>query len=302
MNMHQYLINVKQSDFKYEKDGYSYKIIANGKVVKQLPQKDGNRYYKIFSKRFLVYTDASIIDKEIQDVKIFTIIIQLLLICFFALISYFLTKRSIKPMIDTISHLDRFVGDLIHDLNTPITSILLNTKMLQKDATEDNNKKITRIENSAKNILSLYSNLEILLDENSLKKQKLKLVDEVSSVLDIYKPIYPQVTINLDIDTTDIINTNQNAFRRILDNIISNAYKYSIDVNPTIDIGYSNGILTIKDNGKGIKYPKKIFERNYKEAESGHGIGMHIVYRLCSELSIDINIQSQDGTCITLTF
>ena len=128
-------------------------------------------------------------------------------------------------------------------------------------------------------------------------------------MIETYKLIYPHIQFNFQekqtFGTTNIhIISNQNAIKRILDNIISNACKYSIDKNPTINIIYENDILTIKDNGKGIKYPNKIFERSYKETDNGHGIGMHIVHRLCSELSIKIKIESQEsyGTSIKLFF
>ena len=83
---------------------------------------------------------------------------------------------------------------------------------------------------------------------------------------------------------------------------MSNSSKYS-SANSKIKIIYKNKKLTIQDNGKGIKYPKKIFERRYKETEQGYGIGMHIVHRLCDNLNIEISIESKEniGTKIELS-
>jgi len=303
MNMHQYLTSLKQSDFKYKKAGYSYEIVDNAIVKKQLPQKKANIYYKAFSKIFIIKIDANIVDKEIKSLKLFTIVLQIFLTLFFAIISFLLTKKSLKPMIDTISHLDRFTKDLIHDLNTPVTSILLNTKMLKKDANDLELKKINRIENSAKNISSLYANLEVLLDEMSLEKSQIDLVPIIINVLDTYKLLYPNIDFKFNIQEL-LINSNSNAIKRIIDNIISNACKYSVYNNPLVEIKYQNNTLIINDNGKGIKYPKKIFERNYKESNSGYGIGMHIVHRLCDNLNINIDVKSfeGEGTTINLRF
>ncbi|MCK5110062.1 MAG: HAMP domain-containing histidine kinase [Arcobacteraceae bacterium] len=301
MNMHQYLTIVKQSNFSYIQDGFSYEAVKNAKVKKQLPQKEGNVYFKAFSNHFIVKIDASIVDKELQEIQNFTILLQVLLILFFAIISFALARKSLKPMVDTISHLDRFVSDLVHDLNTPVTSILLNTKMLKKNASDKELKKIDRIENSAKNISSLYANLEVLLNENTLIKEKFDLSVLITNIIEIYQSLYPNIKFEF-LGEPIIVISNQNAMKRIIDNIISNACKYSIDDNPTIFIGFKNNTLTIKDNGKGIKYPEKIFERSYKETESGHGIGMHIVHRLCEQLSHKINIKSESGTIITILF
>ena len=299
MNMHQYLLKLKQSNFQYTKDGYSYKLVQKVEVKKQLPHKTGDYYSKAFSSEIIILLKSKIVDDELQEIRNFTIMLQVLIIVVFAFISYILSKQSLRPMIDTISHLDRFVSDLIHDLNTPITSILLNTKMLKKDTLDKNIPKINRIENSAKNISLLYANLEILLNETQLKKEQLNLSQIIKEIIETHKTLYPNIKFNFENDDI-IINSNEIAIKRILENIMSNACKYSIQQNPTINIFYSQNILTIQDNGKGIKYPQRIFERNYKENTNGHGIGMHIVHRLCSELSIKIDIKSKNGTIVKL--
>jgi len=168
MNMHQYLLKLQQSNFKYKQVGYSYQKTNNATVKQQLPQKENRYYIKAFSNKFTIKIKAEIVDIALTKLQYFTILLQVILLIIFAIISYILAKRSLKPMMNTISHLDRFTKDLIHDLNTPITAILLNTKMLKRDANEKELKKINRIENSAKNISSLYENIETLLDDNTL--------------------------------------------------------------------------------------------------------------------------------------
>ena len=303
MNMHQYLVTLKQSNFTHTKDGYSYKKVRNAKIEKQLPQKKDNIYFKAFSQKYVVYIDAKIVDDKLSSIKSFTIVLQIMLIAIFAFISYILTKKSIKPMVDTISYLDRFISDLIHDLNTPVTSILLNTKMLKNNASDKELKKISRIENSAKTISSLYANLEVLLEDNSITKEEFNISPIISDFIETYQILYPNIKFDFTPNTINIFS-NKNAIVRIIDNILSNACKYSIDINPTINIDFQNNTLIIKDNGKGIKYPEKIFERSYKETTNGHGIGMHIIHRLCNELSHKIDVQSQEykGTTISLTF
>lgn len=303
MNMHQYLLQIKETNFNYQQDGYSYTISNTKKVEKELPRKKGDKYFKAFSNKFIINIDAKIVDDEIETLKVFTIILQVFLIVIFSFISYILAKKSLKPMVDTISHLDRFIGDLIHDLNTPITSILLNTRMLRKDINNEGLKKINRIENSANNISFLYENLEILLGQNAFQKIQLNIFSIINETISTYQNLYTNIKFNIEYDDKDIC-TNDIAITRILDNIISNACKYSIDENPYIKIICKNNQLIIQDNGKGIKYPKNVFERNYTENQSGYGIGMHIVYRLCNELGHSISIESKEheGTKVIILF
>ena len=308
MKMHDYSMHLKQTMFKYDKNGYSYDIEDKNRFMHQLATKEGDYYKKSFpvmsGKRFIaVSIKSSILEHELYDIKVFTIMLQIGLIFLFLLLSLILAKYSLKPMNETISHLDRFIKDLIHDLNTPSTSIILNTKMLKKDIIDDKYvKKLNRIENSAVAISSLYENLEILLYKN-LEKSNINLYSLLEDKKDNCNILYPNIKFNLNKKDMKVY-TNEKAIIRILDNILSNACKYSNDKNPTIDIEFANNILSIIDNGKGMIYPQKIFERSYIENESGHGIGMHIVHRLCNDLSIDISIISKEhnGTTIELKF
>jgi len=54
----------------------------------------------------------------------------------------------------------------------------------------------------------------------------------------------------------------------------------------------------------GIQKPQNIFKRNYKEQNSGHGIGLDIVKRLCDSMDIDISVSSVvgEGTLIVIRF
>ncbi len=303
MQMHQYILKLRQSNFKYNKIGYNYEIVDFIKVKKTLPIRDKDVFYKAFTNNLVIKVDANIVDKQISKLKTYVIVAQVLLLLFFALVSYLLTQRSLQPMIEAFNHLDNFTKDLIHDLNTPVTSILLNTKMLKKQADETTIKKINRIESSAKNISSLYANLEILLNGNKLSKKDFDLSIIIEDLISEYKIIYPNIDFIFEKKIIKV-NSNSIAIKRILDNIISNACKYSRVNSPFINIEFKNNTLYIKDNGKGIKYPKKIFQRNYKEDDNGYGIGMHIVYKLCSELNHTIEIESVQykGTQVSISF
>lgn len=307
LSMHQYIVTQKQTNYTHIKEGYSYKFIPTVEIRYELPSKKDGFYTKIFPRinnknNILIRVQANIIDNEIQKAKQLIILWQILLHVIFLLISVILAKISLKPMNETISHLDRFIKDLIHDLNTPATAILLNSKMLYQDISDEKVlKKINRIERSAKNIASLYENLEILLNKN-IKKTKINLLPILNQKVENYKLLYPHIQIHKD-QKDMIVFTNEKAIMIILDNILSNACKYSSQ-NPSINIHFEQNTLSINDNGKGIKFPEKVFERSYTESENGHGIGMHIVHRLILELNMHIKIFSKEkkGTTIVLLF
>ena len=309
MEMFQYSQLVVKTDFKYERSGFSYILKQDQEVAFEIPKKEDEFYTKAFpiSKKegyIVVKTLAKPIDDEILDLKLFTIGLQIAFLLIFLIISYFLARKSLEPMKETIEHLDMFILDLIHDLNTPSTSILLNTNILiDKENDEKKHKRLQRIAKSAQNISSLYKNLELILTQK-LPKESIDLSSLIEKKIEDFQLLYPEVKFNINIQEKTKIFSNEKALNRIIDNILSNSCKYSNEVNPIVTIEYQNKNLIIKDNGKGIKYPKKIFERSYKENELGHGIGMHIVHRLCDNLDIKITIDSvqEKGTILSLHF
>jgi len=102
---------------------------------------------------------------------------------------------------------------------------------------------------------------------------------------------------------------------RILENILSNAIKYSptgssIEIELKHDIGTT--ALSIIDHGIGMssEEQKRIFDRFYRADSSrsshvrGFGLGLSIVKRLTELQKIQISVQSEPtvGTTFTLTF
>ncbi len=97
---------------------------------------------------------------------------------------------SMRPMKEALYLLENFLKDLIHDLNTPATSILLNSKLLRKRGDFE---EIERIELSAKSISSLYKNLEFISPNNIVKDETVSLEELVNEKVEILQKIYPKV-------------------------------------------------------------------------------------------------------------
>jgi two-component system OmpR family sensor kinase len=264
------------SNFKVEKD-YFYKYV---------PHDWADQY-------MLIKKPKSGYDKKIYNLKHNIIWFQFLLLSIFASISYFLSKMALKPIHQAVTKLDNFSKDLIHDINTPITSILLNMKLLKKDAHFASNKYLNRISKNVKDIHALNSNLTILLKENTLDVQNIDIFKIIDAQVKTYKKLYP--SINFSVDKFEYVaKINEDALRQIISNLLSNSAKYS-SVDAKINIYMQKNTLYIKDNGQGIKNPSSVFKRNYKEHESGHGIGLDIAKRLCDAMGVNIAVSSKEN-------
>jgi len=217
---------------------------------------------------------------------------------FALLISLFFSVYTLMPLQRALRLNEEFVKDILHDFNTPISSMLINLKLFKREIGD--NQKIQRLENNIQSILSLQDNLRIFLKGLPSHSESFSLNALVQDRVDYFAVLYSDVKYTTSMDKT-IMQTNKDAFTRILDNLLSNAGKYN-RANGQVNIILQGNSLTIQDTGKGIKQPLKVFDRYYKEQERGIGIGLHIVKKLCDELVIPVTMQSkeEEGTKVGL--
>ena len=241
----------------------------------------------------LVKKEAKQYDEVIQKLRMQVLLVSTVLLLLFSLISYYLALISIRPLKKTIHILDAFIKDLVHDLNTPTTSILLNLKMLRSNSSDRDPQRFERIEEATKEIASLYKSLAILLDESKLTTTKQDICPIVRQCAATYAELYPDLS--FEIACTPLsASVHAEAFSQMVSNIISNACKYNRP-NGFVRIFTQDKRLIIEDGGIGMKTPEKVFERYYTESLEGHGIGMHIVNRLATVMHIEVKIHSEEG-------
>ena len=215
---------------------------------------------------------------------------------FAALVSLLFSIYALLPLQRALRLNEEFVKDILHDFNTPISSMLINLKIFKREIGD--NKKIQRLENNIESLVSLQDNLRIFLKGVPTQSENFSLKKLLENRVNYFDILYPDIHYKISIDDT-VLKTNKDAFTRIIDNLLSNAGKYNI-ADGDVYIVLQGTSLTIHDTGKGIKKPEKVFDRYYKEQDRGIGIGLHIVKKLCDELQIPIHVQSkeQEGTKI----
>lgn len=206
---------------------------------------------------------------------------------------------ALAPLRKALRLKEEFLKDVVHDLNTPVTSILLNTKALAKKGFSE---ELERIELGAKSIVALYHNLEIAYKAYVPSREKIDLQSVLQERVKVFQKLYPRLHFSFKTNSC-VIQTDHDALCRILDNILSNACKYNRK-NGRIEIFNDENTVCIKDSGVGIKRCDLVYQRYYKESERGLGLGLNIVKTLCDSLGIDIEIKSKEGegTSVFLRF
>ncbi len=231
----------------------------------------------------------------------------LLIYSIIAVVGYYLASLFITPIINERKKLNNFIKDTTHELNTPITAILMSTS---KDSplTEKN---MQRINLSAKRISEIYKDLVYLFlqDRKKIQHNTLLNLDEIiKEQLEYFESfaIKKKLKITLDIENTKYPIDKEN-FIRLFNNILSNAIKYN-NIGGFIHIELKNKVLKISDSGIGIKkeFLKDIFNRYYRatKEQGGFGIGLNIVYHICKTYHIKLDVQSEEkkGTTFILKF
>ena len=233
-----------------------------------------------------------------EQKKVFILFMWAVLVI--ALVSFMFSVYALSPLRKALHLTEEFSRDILHDLNTPLSSLRLNVSRLSILPKDE--RKLQRISQSIDTIISLGDKLRSYLEKHEYHTEKFDLAELVKDRVSVYKKLYPNIDFEFK-DSTLFLNTNYSALKRIVDNLIDNASKYNRKSGSVrIEIDTLSYRFYIEDTGVGIEYPQKVFRRFYKESEQGQGIGLHIVKKFCDELKIDIEVKSKvgKGTVFTL--
>jgi len=228
----------------------------------------------------------------------------ILILLIFIPISLFLSFYALKPVRQASTMIDNFIANIVHDINTPIATIMLNVKSILRKQKESP-KKLNRILSSAKQLTDMQHDLLALADENDeIEKELIELALVCEEIVDGFRLQYPSQPFEEAIESQKV-EVNPVDIRRIIQNLLSNAVKYNRDENP-IKIYTKEKSLIIEDQGKGMKNPEKVFEKSYREDYTiqGNGLGLASVLAMLERNNIKINVKSDInvGTTIILNF
>jgi len=223
----------------------------------------------------------------------------LLLLVVLVIVSILFSWYALRPLRQALSLSDEFIKDILHDFNTPLSSLRLNSSLLKKELPE--NTKVGRIEQAVETILNLQGNLRSYIDDSPLQNETIDMKELLLKRSAFFAANHPKISFKHHLDPLKVY-ANADALIRILDNLLSNAAKYNKKGGSVeITLSSADKLLIVKDTGRGIKHPHKIFQRFYKEHDRGLGIGLHIVKKLCDALHIPIDVHSQVDVGSTFT-
>lgn len=218
-----------------------------------------------------------------------------------------------------------FVANVSHELRTPLTTIKSYTEALEDGALDERalaERFIGVIRNETQRMIRLVSDLLHLsrLDssEATLRKQRTDVLELLEDTADRFYVQMKQKQIECTIDLQPGVGSvwiDRDQIDQVLDNLVSNALKYTIE-GGSITLGAYSAVdedmLAIRIQDTGIGIPKqdlhRIFERFYRvdKARSrnmgGTGLGLSIAQEivLAHNGTIELDSELDLGTTVTV--
>ncbi len=227
-----------------------------------------------------------------------TIFISLFAFIFLMSVGWYLGKLFLKPMKEKIKELDKFIKDSTHELNTPVTSILLATQKIEQKGANPTYVKTLKM--SSKLISKIYQDMSFISFNQHSNCEK-KLVDiskKLDNSLDFFALLIEQKDLKIKKEINPChIKADPNHIDILIKNLVDNAIKYA-KPNSIITVTLKNCTLSVTNEGKTIKNDKllQIFERYERDDETtgGFGIGLDIVSTICKKYHFKIDVISKN--------
>ncbi len=213
---------------------------------------------------------------------------------------------------------DRMLSILGHDLRGPVANLLsISSMAINSDISQDEFAILSKMmHEQSTHVLDLLDNTlnwaKLNFDDIKPISQKVNLTLLVETILDLYKAYYQSkgITIGIDSENSELIESDPEILTVIIRNLVSNAIKFTPQ-NGAIKIRISKDKVSVIDNGIGISSSMiySIKNNDYTsragtDNESGIGIGLQLVINLAEKIDAYLDIQSEEfkGTSMSIHF
>lgn len=196
---------------------------------------------------------------------------------------------------------DRFINNALHEINTPLSVILMNTELFHLKY--DKNPYFQKIQAAVKVLENINEDLNYASKKDRLiyKKQRIDFSSYLHKRVEYFTDVACENELEfvVYIEENISIDFNEVELSRILDNNISNAVKYAY-AHTRIEIALKRKQQSIQfsigNHGETIQNTYNLFKRYYRENESrgGFGLGLNIVKDICEKNEVSIQIESEE--------
>ena len=237
---------------------------------------------------------------------------------------YLDNKKEIELLTVLEQYRREFIGNVSHELKTPVFNIQGYLLTLLEGGLEDksvNRRYLERAEKSAEKLIKLLNELDMIIRLDTggltLNLQRVDIIEIAEEVIESIEFKAEKKEINLKINRKNKeplwVMADPDKIAQVLTNLLVNSIKYGKDHGKTIISFHDmkNQVLVeIKDDGMGIKESElnRIFERFYRtdsarsRDQKGFGLGLSIVKHIVEAHNQVIHVNSTEGEGATFSF
>lgn len=257
----------------------------------------GLRYYHLTTpvSQVLVYADISSEQLTLRNLRRNCIFIGAACFLIFLSISFFLAGWAIKPVEQAWEQQRRFVADASHELKTPLTVIMTNAQLMQDPGYSEDSRAAfsSNILVMSRQMKSLVEQMLVLARADSFKQEPplspVNFSQIVSDALLPFEPVFFEKGLTLKTDIADpvMIHGDPEQLRRLLDILLDNAAKYSMEKGTAWVTLHTYGkgrcLLAVANEGQEISEDDlpHLFKRFYRADQArrrtgSFGLGLSI--------------------------
>ena len=197
-----------------------------------------------------------------------------------------------------------------HEIKNSLTPMRLSVQLLQRTSEQQGGEMDERIQRTSRTLLEQIDALSDIassfstyakLPENH--PQPLDLAELVGNVVDLYDN-EENITFlfHVDSEADHTINGDKTNLNSAIGNIIKNAVqaignKPDGKIEVTLKVSDTSFVISVKDNGKGIKEEDKkmIFLPNFTTKSGGSGVGLSLTFNIVQSAHGTITFESEEG-------
>lgn len=205
-----------------------------------------------------------------------------------------------------------FINNITHELKTPLTTLSVSTKMLERQEVKDNEAVFNSILDTVnrqnarlQNIIDQVLHNSLGFEEIELQKETIKTNALLKTIIADFNLAYPKVPIHYKFNTAETtLSLDKFHLTTALNNVLENAVKYGCQ-NITIVTSLENDLfqISIQDDGIGIQKSKQslLFEKFYRVEQGnlhntkGLGLGLYYVDQIIKAHQGSIQVVSEIG-------
>ena len=241
------------------------------------------------------------------------------------LTSYKTRLEEINILKDQENYRREFLGNVSHELKTPLFTIQGYILTLIEGALKDKKVRGKYLRRSAKGVdrlISIVKDLDLITQfESGIKtvdKTNFNIYELIENVYDLMEfeseKNNTKLLVNNENNTPVIVNADKERILQVLTNLIVNSIKYGKENGFTEvkveDYDKDRIIVRIKDNGEGIEdeHLPRLFERFYRidknrsRKKGGSGLGLSIVKHIIEAHQEQIFVESKIGQGTEFSF